>query len=132
MKTFLLQFFTWWHGQTLGTRFHTWLKGERVGEDEFGNVYYHGGKDSEGRTRRWAIYNGYAEGSAVPAGWSGWLHHTFDAPPSKEAYKPRDWEKPHLPNLTGTPAAYRPKGSLASPTGRSKATGDYDPWTPGS
>ena len=24
MKTFLLQFFTWWNGQTLGTRFHTW------------------------------------------------------------------------------------------------------------
>lgn len=132
MKTFLLQFFTWWHGQTLGTRFHTWRKGERVGEDEFGNVYYQGGKDSEGRTRRWVIYNGYAEGSAVPPGWSGWLHHTFDTPPSNEAYKPREWEKAHLPNLTGTPAAYRPKGSLASRTGRPKATGDYDPWTPGS
>ncbi|RUV54669.1 NADH:ubiquinone oxidoreductase subunit NDUFA12, partial [Mesorhizobium sp. M5C.F.Ca.IN.020.29.1.1] len=23
MKTFLLQFFTWWNSQTLGTRFHT-------------------------------------------------------------------------------------------------------------
>ena len=32
MKSFLLQFFTWWHGQTLNTRFHTWRKGERVGE----------------------------------------------------------------------------------------------------
>ncbi|MHA7884845.1 MAG: NADH:ubiquinone oxidoreductase subunit NDUFA12, partial [Nitratireductor rhodophyticola] len=50
MKKFLLQFFTWWNGQTLGTRFHTWRKGTRVGEDEFGNTYYEGGKDSEGRT----------------------------------------------------------------------------------
>jgi len=40
MKQTLLQIFTWWNGQTIGTRFHTWRKGERVGEDEFGNVYY--------------------------------------------------------------------------------------------
>ena len=58
MKEFLAQFFTWWNGQTLGTRFHTWRVGKRVGEDEFGNVYYEGGTDSEGRTRRWVIYDG--------------------------------------------------------------------------
>ena len=40
MKTFLLQFFTWWNGQTLGTRFWTWRKGEFVGSDEAGNRYY--------------------------------------------------------------------------------------------
>lgn len=45
MKKFITQVFTWWNGQTLGTRFHTWRKGERVGEDEFGNIYYQGGKD---------------------------------------------------------------------------------------
>ena len=42
--------------------------GKQVGEDEFGNVYYEGGTDSEGRTRRWVIYNGYAEASAIPPG----------------------------------------------------------------
>jgi NADH:ubiquinone oxidoreductase subunit len=52
--------------KTLGTRFHTWRKGTKVGQDEFGNVYYEGGKDSEGRTRRWVIYNGYAEASMIP------------------------------------------------------------------
>ena len=36
----LVQFFTWWNEQTLGTRLHTWRHGERVGEDQFGNVYY--------------------------------------------------------------------------------------------
>jgi hypothetical protein len=72
MKTFLLQFFTWWNGQTLGTRFGTWRHGEKVGEDEFGNVYYRsrGGKADAalGHERRWVIYNGLAEASSVPAG----------------------------------------------------------------
>src|SRR5690606_39983243 len=59
MKKFWTQFFTWWNGQTLGTRFHTWRHGKRVGEDQAGNVYYEGGVNSDGRTRRWVIYNGY-------------------------------------------------------------------------
>ena len=40
LKEFFTQFFTWWNGQTLGTRFHTWRFGELVGTDEFGNRYY--------------------------------------------------------------------------------------------
>ncbi|RKF06376.1 NADH:ubiquinone oxidoreductase subunit NDUFA12 [Oceaniradius stylonematis] len=132
MKTFLTQFFTWWNGQTLGTRFFTWRHGTRVGEDEFGNVYYTGGSDADGATRRWVIYNGYAEASSVPPGWSGWLHHRVDTPPSEEDYTPREWQKPHLPNLTGSSAAYRPKGSMLNPETRPVTDGDYDAWTPGS
>ena len=131
MKKFWTQFFTWWNGQTLGTRFHTWRFGKRVGEDAVGNVYYEGGVNSDGRTRRWVVYNGYAEGSAVPPGWHGWLHYRVDAPPSAETYKPREWEKSHLPNLTGSPAAYRPPGSVLSGKHRPQVTGDYDAWTPG-
>ena len=71
MKALLLQIFTWWNGQTLGTRFHTWRHGKRVGEDAAGNVYYEGGSDSEGRTRRWVIFNGPSEPSAIPSGWHG-------------------------------------------------------------
>jgi NADH:ubiquinone oxidoreductase subunit len=37
IKQVLLQIFTWWNGQTLGTRVWTWWRGEFVGEDEFGN-----------------------------------------------------------------------------------------------
>ncbi|MDP3527054.1 MAG: NADH-ubiquinone oxidoreductase subunit NDUFA12 family protein, partial [Hoeflea sp.] len=81
MKTLLLQIFTWWNGQTLGTRFHTWRHGKHVGEDEAGNLYYEGGQDSEGRTRRWVIYNGAAEASAIPAGWHGWMHHRTEVSP---------------------------------------------------
>ncbi|MBP2239341.1 NADH:ubiquinone oxidoreductase subunit [Sinorhizobium kostiense] len=126
----LLQIFTWWNGQTIGTRFHTWRHGQRVGEDEFGNVYYQGGKDSEGRTRRWVIYNGPAEASAIPPGWHGWMHHRTDIAPADDNYVPREWQKPHRPNLTGTPQAYRPRGSLARAGERPRVTGDYDAWTP--
>ena len=46
IKTFFLRCFTWWNGQTFGTQVWTSLYGERVGEDEFGNIYYRtkGGK----------------------------------------------------------------------------------------
>ncbi len=132
MKTFLLQFFTWWSGQTLGTRFFTWRKGTRVGQDELGNVYYEGGKDVYGRPRRWVIYNGVAEASSIPPGWHGWMHHRVDTAPSAETYSPREWEKAHIPNMTGTPNAYRPKGSLLSTGERPRVTGDYDAWTPSS
>ncbi len=130
MKKFFLQFFTWWNGQTLGTRFHTWRNGARVGQDEFGNTYYTGGKDSEGRTRRWVIFNGYSEATAIPPGWHGWMHYRTDVAPSEQDYKPRDWQKPHEQNLTGTAAAYRPEGSLARGGQRPKVSGDYDAWTP--
>lgn len=130
MKQFFLQFFTWWNGQTLGTRFHTWRFGERVGQDECGNTYYTGGKDSEGRTRRWVIYNGVSEATTIPSGWHGWMHHRTEVAPSSEDYRPREWQKPHLSNQTGSSNAYRPEGSIANGGQRPKVTGDYDAWTP--
>jgi NADH:ubiquinone oxidoreductase subunit len=134
MKQFFLKIFTWWNGQTFGTQLWTRLYGEFVGEDEFGNRYYRtrGGKidPTLGFERRWVIYNGYTEPSLVPPSWHGWLHHTFDTPPTVENYKSRPWEKPHRPNLTGTPGAYRPSGSTLARNRRPRATGDYKPWTP--
>jgi NADH:ubiquinone oxidoreductase subunit len=126
MKRFLIELFTWWNGATLGTRFYTWRKGVAVGEDEFGNRYY---RTADGR-RRWVIYNGEAEASRIPASWHGWMHHRTDVPPTEDGYKPREWEKPHIPNLTGTAAAYRPPGSILSAEKRPAVTGDYEPWTP--
>ena len=65
MKTFLLRFFTWWNGQTFGTQLWTWLYGELVGEDEFGNHYFRTKRGkidpTLGFERRWVIYNGIAE-----------------------------------------------------------------------
>jgi NADH:ubiquinone oxidoreductase subunit len=135
MKHFLLKIFTWWNSQTFGTQLWTWRFGELVGEDEQGNRYYRSKGGAIDPTlhfeRRWVVYNGLAEASRIPAGWHGWMHHTTDTPPTKDDYKPREWEKPHLPNLTGTPAAYRPSGSTLARGKRPAATGDYQAWTPG-
>ncbi|MFC0283525.1 NADH:ubiquinone oxidoreductase subunit NDUFA12 [Camelimonas abortus] len=132
MKRLLQLAFTWWNGATAGTLLTTWRHGEFVGEDEFGNRYYRKpGKDpTVGVERRWVIYNGEADGSAVPPGWKGWLNNTVQTPPSAENYRPREWQKPHLPNRTGTPQAYRPQGSILRSGERPPATGDYQPWTP--
>ena len=130
----LLQFFTWWSGQTLGTRLHTWRSGELVGHDDAGNSYYRtrGGRldPALGFERRWVIYAGESEASSTPPGWYGWLHHTCDVAPTQESYVPRAWQLPHLPNMTGTPQAYRPEGSTLAGGARPAATGDYQAWTP--
>jgi NADH:ubiquinone oxidoreductase subunit len=136
MKQFFLQFFTWWNGQTLGTRLFTWRTGEKIGTDEFGNVYYRtrGGRidPALGHERRWVVYNGLSEASSVPAGWNGWLRHTVDLAPSQEDYVAREWQQPHKANMTGTPQAYRPKGSAVTASAHPKAAnGAYKPWTPG-
>jgi NADH:ubiquinone oxidoreductase subunit len=126
MKNFLLALFTWWNSATVGTRFFTWRKGEFVGADAFGNRYFRERKGD----RRWVIYNGEAEASRIPPGWHGWMHHRTDVPPTEDGYKPYEWEKPHLPSLTGTPAAYRPRGSILRAESRGEVTDEYEPWTP--
>lgn len=136
MKAFLLHLFTWWNDYTFGTKSFTKRYGERVGEDEHGNVYYRyrGGaiNPDMGFERRWVIYNGAVEASRIPPGWWGWMHHRVDTPPSQVAYQPREWQKPHRDNKTGTAEAYRPAGSILRETPhRPPATGDYQAWTPG-
>ena len=47
MLTFFKEIFTWWNGQTLGTRLQTIFFGKLVGEDELGNKYYQNKKQVE-------------------------------------------------------------------------------------
>jgi NADH:ubiquinone oxidoreductase subunit len=125
--------FTWWNGATIGATIQIRKGGVLVGEDEMGNRYYETQDprwNYDGRNRRFVIYNGYAEASKVSPDWHGWLHHTFAEPPTREPLKRRWWELDHLPNLTGTLHAWRPKGSIARGGQRQKATGDYQPWIP--
>jgi NADH:ubiquinone oxidoreductase subunit len=122
----LSEIFTWWNGQTLGTRVYTARNGVKVGEDEAGNRFY---QTADGK-RRWVIYKGVAEASKVSPDWHGWLHHTFDEPPSSSPLPRKDWEKDHVPNLTGTEAAYRPPGSVLTPALRPRVAGDYEAWRP--
>ncbi|MCA3555166.1 NADH:ubiquinone oxidoreductase subunit NDUFA12 [Aestuariivirga sp.] len=129
---FLKQLFTWWNGQTLNTRFYTWRKGSYVGADQFGNKYYRA-KSAVPRSiseRRWVVYNGYSEASTIPPGWHGWMHHRTDVPPTEEDYTPREWQKPFVPNQTGTPNAYRPKGSILSGARPAPSAPDYSAWRP--
>ncbi|WP_212112130.1 NADH:ubiquinone oxidoreductase subunit NDUFA12 [Bartonella queenslandensis] len=130
MARFLKQIFTWWSGNTIGTRFFTWRKGKRIGEDQFGNIYYEGGLHKDGYPHRWVIYKDYSEASTIPPGWHGWIHHRFDNPPTQEDYHPYEWEKPHVANMTGTSEAYRPKGAIPYNDERPCVHEDYDAWFP--
>ena len=124
LMTSLLRAVTWWNGQTLNTQLYTWRKGVHVGEDDQGNTFF----ESRDGKRRWVHFNGEAEASRISPDWHGWLHHTWDQPPSKAPLPKKDWEKPHQENLTGTAMAYAPAGSIrrAAPEARS----DYDAWNP--
>lgn len=115
----------------IGTRLFTWLSGKQVGVDQFGNVYYEARKaPPSGRRRRWVVYQGQPEASKVPPNWHGWLHYTHDHPMTVEEANRYDWQKEHLPNLTGTKYAYLPPGHVLKGTKRDSTTADYEPWRP--
>ncbi|MFQ5562658.1 MAG: NADH:ubiquinone oxidoreductase subunit NDUFA12 [Parvularculaceae bacterium] len=125
--------FTWWNNSTPGTLFTLWRRNARlVGADEQGNRYFEEKEPSfpGGGRRRWVVYHGVAEGSRVPSDWHGWLHRTFDEPPSVAPLTRKAWEQDHLPNMTGTPLAYRPAGSLDRTGGPEDLSKDYEPWSP--
>jgi NADH:ubiquinone oxidoreductase subunit len=123
---FFSMLFGWWRGATYGTLMTTWFSGEKVGSDAFGNRYY---QTRDGK-RRWVLYAGTVDASRVPSDWHGWLHHTFQQPPTVDGLVTRYWEAEHRPNMTGTEGAYRPEGSLARSGVRAAATGDYQSWKP--
>lgn len=113
------------------TRLYTWLRGQLIGTDEFGNRYYRStGPRLHGRERRWLLFKGEVEASVIPPEWHAWLHHTSDKPLTESAAKARPWQKEHRPNRTGTPDAYRPAGHDLEGGRRARATGDYEAWTP--
>jgi len=120
----ILRAFTWWDGQTWNTQLYTWRKGTFVDKDSQGNKFY---QTRDGK-RRWVIFNGEAEASRVDPDWHGWLHHTWNEPPSKAPLPHKPWQKPHVANLTGTPAAYAPPGSIRRPDPAPRT--DYEAWQP--
>jgi NADH:ubiquinone oxidoreductase subunit len=113
----------------LGTRLFTLLRGRSVGTDAAGNVYYEERRPrADRRTRRWVAYAGPPEGSDVPPEWHAWLHYTTDAPLPAAGRRP--WQRPYVPNMTGTAAGYRPPGHDYQGGHRAAATGDYESWAP--
>ena len=107
MLNFLKQIFTWWHRQTLGTFIYTLFVGKFVGLDEFGNKYY-----TDSKEKRWVIYKDVVEASKIPSEWYLWIHFLSKNKPTNINKFP--WQKKHTGNLTGTKAAHKPEGSLAS------------------
>ena len=99
----LKQIFTWWHQQTIGTMILTFFSGKLKGTDEFGNKYYNSKSG-----KRWVIYKDAVEASNIPPNWYSWIHFTSNKLPDSNQKK-YSWEKRHVPNLTGTNKAYRPK-----------------------
>jgi NADH:ubiquinone oxidoreductase subunit len=107
-------------------------RGQIVGSDMLGNVYYRAkARAGYKRERRWVMYEGAPEATKVPPEWHGWLHYQTDAVPDSDTPSfRRPWQKPHHVNFTGTDKAYRPPGHILKGGKRDKATGDYTPWTP--
>jgi NADH:ubiquinone oxidoreductase subunit len=102
---------------------HTFFSGKKVGRDVFGNTYYRAApRRGSKRERRWVIYHGPTEASAIPPEWHGWMHHQTNHPPASENRHRKNWQKPHQPNLTGTRKAHSPSGGALPKS--------YTAWSP--
>ena len=119
--------FTWWNGASWGTSIVTRMRGEQVGRDDAGNLYFKHRKDP---ARRWVIYKDSNDSSRVPPGWNAWLRGTIDELPDAALPERRAFEQAPQPNLTGSDQAWRPSGSIRAGGQRPMATGDYSAWTP--
>ncbi len=126
----LSHIFTWWNGATFGTWLATKRHGTEVGRDALGNVYYEVDQGKDRPPRRWVMYAGSNDASRVTPQWHGWLHGALEGLPGEALPAPRPWEAEPEPNLTGTPAAYRPAGAMGDGSLRQLARGDYEAWTP--
>ncbi len=118
MRDWYFSLFSWWLGQ-------------EVGLDCFGNRYYQTKKyfGKTAKFRRWVVYKGTEDASKVPAQWHGWLHFRTNDIPRAESNYP--WQKPALPNLTGTFLAHNPKiDNPLYPCLSLRKKSDYEPWKP--
>ncbi len=94
-----------------GIRLKTLVRGDFIGEDQYGNRYYQEKilfSKPAGSLRRWVLYNGLPEPSKIPPEWYYWLHMAAEAPLTHRAKF--FWEKEHQQNLTGTVDCYLPLG----------------------
>ena len=79
------------------------MSGKLVGKDKFGNKYY---ESKNGK--RWVIYSDEIDASKIPVEWYSWIHHTPNNLQNNQEPTKYDWQKEHIPNLTGTKKAYHP------------------------
>ena len=126
-KKLLKLFFTWWNGNTVGTKLYTYLKGKKVGEDYFGNFFY----ESKDKKNRWCIYSYQSDASKISPEWNSWLRFITNSRPSDEATI-YDWQKPFVGNLTGLDGTYKPEKvrSRDSNEDLNIHQSDYKAWKP--
>ena len=103
MLTLFKKIFIWWNQETLGTKIKTIFLGKLVGTDSFGNKYY---ESKAGK--RWIIYKDEIDASKIPNEWYSWIHFTKNKIENIHDLNKYEWQKPHLPNQTGTENSYHP------------------------
>ena len=103
LKRLLKYLFTWWNGNTVGTKLYTFLNGKKVGEDYLGNFYY----ESKDKKNRWCIYSDQSDASRMSPEWNSWLRFITNTLPTTNisTYK---WQKRFDGNTTGLDSAYKP------------------------
>ena len=102
-RKLLKYLFTWWNGNTVGTKLYTFLKGKKVGEDYLGNSFY----ESKDQKNRWCIYNEQSEASRISPEWNSWLRFISNTLPAANNIT-FEWQKHFDGNKTGLDSAYKP------------------------
>ena len=97
MGSFFSSLFIWWKRHTVGTHIFTFMSGEYIGSDGWGNKYY---KSKRGE-RRWVLYSKDCDASLIPPTWHGWLHKVVDEIPTSVDH-PEYKLEPMYKNETGS------------------------------
>ena len=126
IKKLLKFLFTWWNGNTVGTKLYTYLKGKKVGEDYFGNYFY----ESRDKRNRWCIYSYQSDASKISPEWNSWLRFITNSCPADEPMT-YEWQKRFSGNLTGLDGAYKPEILRANKNeDLDRYQSDYKAWKP--
>ena len=127
VKRFLEFLFTWWNGNTVGTKLYTFLNGKKVGEDYFGNSYF----ESKDKKNRWCIYSNQSEASKISPEWNSWLRFISNTSP-KGNDRTHNWQKLFNGNTTGLDSTYKPgiTGTGVSKEDLGNYQSDYKAWKP--
>ncbi len=127
VKRLLKYLFTWWNGNTVGTKLYSFLNGKKVGEDYLGNFYY----ESKDQKNRWCIYSDQSEASRISPEWNSWLRFTSNTLPAGNNLK-FEWQKRFDGNKTGLDSAYKPSMKRVDPLNEDLENyhSDYKAWKP--
>ena len=127
IKNLLKYLFTWWNGNTVGTKLFTFFKGKKVGEDYLGNSYF----ESKDQKNRWCIYSNQSEASRISPEWNGWLRFTSNNVPT-DSIMTYEWQKRFGGNTTGLDSAYKPSNIKVglSKDDLENYQSDYKAWKP--